>query len=185
MKENAEGTYKTKHAEAARLNYTTTHRHRDTNTKTKTEPHESLSTGTLVKVIEVPIVVSNTEGQGTRHSSVAARGVGGATDRDSLSTREANGATMLMEEDTAAVTKLLLVWLVIEVREIIGRLLVSDEVEQPQEFAVNAARGGHTRGQKRQRPMAVVRFPIRADFVSSGLIEELVRPVRVAERAMA
>ena len=28
MKENAEGTYKTKHAEAARLNYTTTtHRH--------------------------------------------------------------------------------------------------------------------------------------------------------------
>ena len=61
----------------------------------------------------------------------------------------------------------------------------SDEVEQPQEFAVNAARGGHTRGQKRQRPMAVVRFPICADFVSSGLIEELVRPVRVAERAMA
>ena len=76
---------------------------------------------------------------------MAARGVGGATDRDSLSTREANGATMLMEEDTAAVTKLLLVWLVIEVRELVGRLLVSDEVEQPQEFAVNAARGGHTR----------------------------------------
>ena len=138
-----------------------------------------------MKIIEVPIVVSNTEGQGTRHSSVAARGVGGATDRDSLSTREANGATVLMEEDTAAVTKLLLVWLVIEVREIVGRLLVSDEVEQPQEFAVNAARGGHKRGQKRQRSMSVVRFAIRADFVSSGLIEELVRPVRVAERAMA
>ena len=138
-----------------------------------------------MKIVEVPIVVSNTEGQGTKRGSVAARGVGGATDRDSLSTREANGATMLMEEDTAAVTKLLLVWLVIEVREIIGRLLVSDEVEQPQEFAVNAARGGHTRGQKRQRPMAVVRFPICADFVSSGLIEELVRPVWVAERAMA
>ena len=31
MKENAEGTYKTKHAEAARLTYTTTtHRHTDT-----------------------------------------------------------------------------------------------------------------------------------------------------------
>ena len=123
MKQNAEGTYKTKHAEAARLNYTTTtHRHRDTDTKTKTEPHESLSTGTFVKVIEVPIVVSNTEWQGARHSSVAARGVGGAPDRDSLSTREANGATVLMEEDTAAVTKLLLVWLVVEVREIVGRL---------------------------------------------------------------
>ena len=35
MKENAEGTYKTKHAEAARLNYTTaTHRHIDTQTQT-------------------------------------------------------------------------------------------------------------------------------------------------------
>ena len=33
MKENAEGTYKTKHAEAARLNYTTTtHRHTQTQT---------------------------------------------------------------------------------------------------------------------------------------------------------
>jgi hypothetical protein len=31
LKENAEGTYKTKHAEAARLTYTTTtHRHIDT-----------------------------------------------------------------------------------------------------------------------------------------------------------
>ena len=36
LEERAEGTYKTKHAEAARLNYTTTtHRHRDTDTKTK------------------------------------------------------------------------------------------------------------------------------------------------------
>jgi hypothetical protein len=43
-----------------------------------------------MKIIEVPIVISNTEGQGTRRGSVAARGVGGATDRDSLSTREAN-----------------------------------------------------------------------------------------------
>ena len=69
---------------------------------------------------------------------MAARGVGGAPDRDSLSTREANGATVLMEEDTAAVTKLLLVWLVVEVREIVGSLLVSDEVEQPQELTMNA-----------------------------------------------
>ena len=35
LKENAEGTNKTKHAEAARLNYTTTtHRHTDTQTQT-------------------------------------------------------------------------------------------------------------------------------------------------------
>jgi hypothetical protein len=122
-----------------------------------------------VKVIEVPIVVSNTELQGTRHSSVAARGVGGAPDRDSLSTREANGATVLMEEDTAAVTKLLLLWLIVEVCEIVGRLLVSDEVEQSQELAMNATRGRHARGQKRQRPIAVVRLPIGADFVNSEL----------------
>ena len=169
LKENAEGTYKTKHAEAARLNYTTTtHGHIDT--KTKTEPQESLSTsGTFVKVIEVPIVVSNTELQGTRHSSVAARGVGGAPaapDCDSLSTREANGATVLMEEDTAAVKKLLLVWLVVEVREIVGRLLVSDEVEQPQELAMNATRGRHARGQKRQRPVAVVQLLLTRSALS-------------------
>ena len=59
MKGIAEGTYNSKHAEAARLNYTTTtHRHIDTDTKTKTEPHESLSTGTFVRVVEVPIVLA-------------------------------------------------------------------------------------------------------------------------------
>ena len=52
-----------------------------------------------MKIVELPIVVSNTEGQGTRRGSVAARGVGGATDRNSLSTREANGATMLIDDD--------------------------------------------------------------------------------------
>ena len=117
---------------------------------TKTEPQERSSTSTFVKIIEVPIVVSNTEGQGTRRGSVAARGVGGATDRDSLSTREANGATVLMEEDTAAVTKLLLVWFIAEVREIVGSLLVRNEVELPQELAMNATRVIPSRGQKRQ-----------------------------------
>ena len=86
---------------------------------------------------------------------MAARGVGGATDRDSLSTREANGATMLVEVDTAAVTKLLLVWFIAEVREVVGSLLVRNEVEQPQELAMNATRGRHARGQKRQRPVAL------------------------------
>ena len=81
---------------------------------------------------------------------MAARGVGGATDRNSLSTREANGATMLVEVDTAAVTKLLLVWFIVEVREVVGSLLVRNEVEQPQELAINATRGRHARGQKRQ-----------------------------------
>ena len=36
---------------------------------------------------------------------MAVRDVGGATDRKSLSAREPNGATMLVEVDTAAVTK--------------------------------------------------------------------------------
>jgi hypothetical protein len=134
LKENAEGTYKTKHAEAARLDYTTTHRHIDT----KTEPHQSLSSDTLVKVIALPVILGNTELQVTRHNSMAAREVGGATDRNSLSTREPNGATMLVEVDTAAVTKLLLVWFIAEVREVVGSLLIRNEVEQPQELAENA-----------------------------------------------
>ena len=62
---------------------------------------------------------------------MAARGVGGATDRNSLSTHGPNGATMLVEIDTAAVTKLLLVRFIAEVREVVGSLLVHDEVEQP------------------------------------------------------
>ena len=49
-----------------------------------------------MKVIEVPIVVSNTELQGTRHSGVAACYVEAAPDSDSLSTRKANGATVLL-----------------------------------------------------------------------------------------
>ena len=81
---------------------------------------------------------------------MAARGGGGTTDCNSLSTRESNGATMLVEVDTAAVTKLLLVWFITEVREVVGRLLVRNEVEQPQELAMNATRGRHARGQKRQ-----------------------------------
>ena len=81
---------------------------------------------------------------------MSARGVRGATDRNNLSTRGPNGATMLVEVDTAAVTKLLLVWFITEVREVVGRLLVRNEVEQPQELAMNATRGRHARGQKRQ-----------------------------------
>ena len=119
---------------------------------------------------------------------MAACDVGGATDRNRLSTREPNGATMLVEVDTAAVTKLLLVWFIVEVREVVGSLLVRNEVEQPQELAMNATRGRHARGQKRQRPIAVVRLsqrlPIGADLVSISLVKDHVRPVRVAERAM-
>ena len=75
-----------------------------------------------MKVIALPVILGNTELQVTRHNSMAARGVRGATDRNSLSTRGPNGATMLVEVDTAAVTKLLLVWFITEVREVVGSL---------------------------------------------------------------
>ena len=55
-----------------------------------------------------------------------------------MSTREANGATVLMEEDNAAVTKLLLVWFIAEISEVVRRMLVRNEGEQPQELAMNA-----------------------------------------------
>ena len=106
-----------------------------------------------MNVVAVPIIESNTELQGTRHSSMTARNVGGTTDRNSLSTRQANGAAMLVEVDAAAVAVLLLVRLIAEVREVVRRLLVRKEVEQPQKLTVNAPRGRHARRQERQRPI--------------------------------
>ena len=51
MKGIAEGTYNSKHAEAARLYYTTTHIH------TRTYIHlQSLSSDTLMNVVEIPII---------------------------------------------------------------------------------------------------------------------------------
>ena len=40
-----------------------------------------------MNVVAVPIIESNTELQGARHSSMMARDVGGTTDRNSLSAR--------------------------------------------------------------------------------------------------
>ena len=55
-----------------------------------------------MNVVAIPIIESNTELQGTRHSSMTARNVGGTTDRNSLSVRHANGAAMLVEVADAA-----------------------------------------------------------------------------------
>ena len=60
-----------------------------------------------MNVVAFPIFESNTELQGTRHSSMTARGVGGTTHRISLSARQANGAAMLVEVDAAAEVLLL------------------------------------------------------------------------------
>jgi hypothetical protein len=62
---------------------------------------------------------------------MTARDVGGNTDRNSLSARQADGAAMLVEVDAAAVAKLLLVRFIAEGREVIRRLPVRKEVEQP------------------------------------------------------
>ena len=67
-----------------------------------------------MNVVAIPIVESNTELQGSRHSSMTAHDVGGTTDRNSLRARQANGAAMLVEVDAAAVAVLLLVRLIAE-----------------------------------------------------------------------
>ena len=85
---------------------------------------------------------------------MTARNVGGTTDRNSLSTRQANCAAVLVEE-------------------------------QPQKLAVNAPRCRHARRQERQRPIARIWLPVAANLVSSGLVKELVGPIRVAQRAVA
>ena len=72
-----------------------------------------------MNVVAIPIVESNTELQGTRHSSMTARDVGGTTDRNSLRARQANGAAMLVEVDAAALAVLLLVRLIAEGREVV------------------------------------------------------------------
>jgi len=48
-----------------------------------------------MNVVAIPIIESNTELQGTRHSSMAARDVGGTTDRNSLSARRGGGRVSL------------------------------------------------------------------------------------------
>ena len=108
-----------------------------------------------MNVVAIPIVESKTELQGTRHSSMTARDVGGTTDRNSLSARQANGAAMLVEVDAAAVAVLLLVRLIAEGREVVRRLPVRKEVEQPQKLAVNAARGRHARRQEREAGLPI------------------------------
>ena len=55
---------------------------------------------------------------------MTARGVGGTTNRNSLSARHADGAAMLVETDAAAVAKLLLVRFIADDCEVVRSLLV-------------------------------------------------------------
>ena len=70
---------------------------------------------------------------------------GGATQRYSLSTRHADGAPVAVEEDTAAMAKLLLMSLVAKSCKIVIGLLVGEEEKQSQEFTRYAARCRHAR----------------------------------------
>ena len=79
---------------------------------------------------------------------MAARGIGGATDRDSLSTRDANGATMLMEEDTAAL-KRTYVWVSLpDTINLLSRLL-------HHKYSLSATRWGPGRPGRDERTLKV------------------------------
>jgi len=76
---------------------------------------------------------------------VATRGGVGATQRHSLSTCHPDGAPVALEEDAAAMAKLLLVCLVTKSRNVIVGFLVGEEEEQAQELAVGTSRCSHAR----------------------------------------
>ena len=67
---------------------------------------------------------------GARGGDVATSCGGGATQLYSLSTRQADGALVAVEEDTAAVAKLLLMSLVAKSCKIVIGLLVGEEEKQ-------------------------------------------------------
>ena len=80
-----------------------------------------------------------------RGGDVATSRGGGATQRYSLSTRQSDGAPVGVEEDTAAMAKLLLMSLVAKSCKVVIGLLVGEEEKQTQEFTVDAARCRHAR----------------------------------------
>ena len=146
IERHAEGNYKTKHAETARFYYTTIHIHIHLHTHThrvieklSRKPHNTrdteirnegkegrLSADTLTSFVSVPLV-GHAKWQVAGHIGMSARNVGGATNRDSLSTCHPDGAAMLVEVDATAVTELLLVRLIAKIREVIASLLVRNE----------------------------------------------------------
>jgi hypothetical protein len=108
-----------------------------------------LGEGVDVAGIPVMLVVGHVDGrQVARCSDVATRGGGGATQSHSLSTCHPDGAPVLLEEDAAAVTKLLFVRLITKSRKTIVCLFVGEEEDQAQELAVTASRGRHARRQE-------------------------------------
>ena len=91
----------------------------------------------------------------------------------------------MVEEDAAAVTKLLFVCLITKGRKVIVGLLVGGEEEQAQELAVDTSRGRHASRQKSHMPVAAICVAIIADLVGSGALEDVVRVVGVVELALS
>ncbi len=86
------------------------------------------------------LVGDHVEGrQVARCSDVATRGSGGTTQRHSLCTCHHDGAPVSVEEDAAAVTKLLFVCLITKGRKVIVCLLVREEADQAQELAMDTS----------------------------------------------
>ena len=75
-----------------------------------------------------------------RGGDVATSCGGGATQRYSLSTRQADGAPVAVKEDAAAMAKILLVSLVAKSCKVVISLLVGEEEKQTQEFTMDTSR---------------------------------------------
>ena len=100
----------------------------------------------------------------------------GTTERYSLGARQPNGAPVAVKEDTAVVTKLLLVSLVAKSGKVIVGLLVGEEEKQTQGLAMDTSR---------HLSIALIWCTIGADLVGSGALEDAVRVVRVAEPTLS
>ena len=118
-----------------------------------------------------------------RCSDMATRGGRGATQRQSLSACHPEGATVVLEDDAATVTKLLFVRVASRCRKIIICLFVGEEEDQAQELTVDAARGRHARRQESHLPVAAIWVTVAADLVGSAH-EDLIRVGGVAELAL-
>ncbi len=82
-------------------------------------------------------------------------------------------------------TKLLDVRLVPKGLKIVICLFVGYEENETQELAVDASRGKHARLQKSHMPVTRILVAIIADLVGSGVLEDVVRVVGVAELSLS
>ena len=140
-------------------------------------------------VADIPamIIVGHVEGRrAARCSDVATSSGGGATQRHSLSTcqwsrwcpgfagrrrRDGDKAPVCAADNQGPQNN----------RQ---PVFVGKEEDQAQELAVDAARGRHARRQESHVSVVAICVTIVADLVGSGVLEDVIRVVRVAELAL-